>query len=249
LVLGVHRGTGQRVLIAGDGDPIAGEVEPLATLGFVESYPANPRGGPHAELPYGVVGLVRVVDRHARRHVYGIGSVPDGDLAGELGALEDEPRSGDVPVWIDEKGRVVTDRYSPPSPDPSLKNLARWVLAPLGWRGFAGLDVRGRAAAMRARDVMFKLLRSDGAAPPAGPPAGYLSAESDGARTPIFSAIHPVTGDQLLTPYPLEAADMGYGPGVLLGFALALAPLTGQLGPERVTIPWASRFGHNARRA
>jgi hypothetical protein len=29
-------------------------------------------------------------------------------------------------------------------------------------------------------------------------------------RRQIFAAVHPVTGDQLVTPWPLEAADMGY---------------------------------------
>jgi len=58
-----------------------------------------------------------------------------------------------------------------------------------------------------------------------------------------------VTGDQLLTSHPLEAADMGYVETTLLGSLLAAAPMTGRLGVEDVGVPWASRFGHNARRS
>ena len=85
-----------------------------------------------------------------------------------------------------------------------------------------------------------------GAAPrPEGEPAGYLWPEGDGGRGhELFEAVHPVTGDQLVTPWPLEAADMGYGPARSLGWAATVAPLSAQ----PVAVPWASRFGRSVRR-
>jgi hypothetical protein len=122
------------------------------------------------------------------------------------------------------------------------------VAAPVAWRGVAPLDARARASAVRVLDVARSAAAKPRAHERSGPPTGYLSAQPEAQRAPIYSAVHAVTGDQLLTLTPLEAADMGYGPATLLGYALAVAPLTGRLGPKTVTVPWASRFGHNARR-
>ncbi len=253
LILGVHRGSGQHVLVAGDDDPIMGNVEPIGTLGFVESYPINPRHTPHAELPhgwdaYGVLPLTRAVDRRARRHVYAVGGVAAGELAGELGALEADPPEAPVPVWITAAGQVLTDRYEPAHPARQVASAARWVAAPMAWRGFAPVPARARASGRRVLDAAHAAVVSGSPPERSGPPVGYLSAKPVEQRVPIHSAIHPVTGDQLLTSSPLEAADMGYGRAELLGYALAVAPLTGRLGVKAVTVPWASRFGHNARR-
>ena len=57
-----------------------------------------------------------------------------------------------------------------------------------------------------------------------------------------------MSGDQVLTLHPLEAADMGYGKAESLGFVLERAPVTGTLGLARVPVPWASRFGLEVRR-
>jgi hypothetical protein len=84
---------------------------------------------------------------------------------------------------------------------------------------------------------------------PDGPPAGYLwPEEGEGGRRALYAAVHPVTGDQLLTPWPLEAADMGYGEATFLGWVMSLAPVTGSLAARPVDVPWAARFGRTARR-
>jgi hypothetical protein len=80
------------------------------------------------------------------------------------------------------------------------------------------------------------------------PPLGYLYQEGAPGRRELFAAIHQVTGDQLLTHHHLEAADMGYGAAVRLGYILEQAPVTGTLALRRVSIPWASRFGLEVRR-
>jgi hypothetical protein len=51
-----------------------------------------------------------------------------------------------------------------------------------------------------------------------------------------------------VTPWPLEASDMGYGPTRLLGWVSTAAPVSGSLEPRPVDVPWASRFGRKARR-
>jgi hypothetical protein len=81
------------------------------------------------------------------------------------------------------------------------------------------------------------------AQPPEGEPAGYLFRTPRAYSAPLYSALHPVTGDQLLTRDPWEAIDMGYSQPVLLGELVAVAPLTGSLEPVRYGVPWASRFG------
>ncbi|HKP89852.1 MAG TPA: hypothetical protein VJT75_07725, partial [Thermoleophilaceae bacterium] len=67
------------------------------------------------------------------------------------------------------------------------------------------------------------------------------------SRLPLFSAVHPVTGDQLLTTEPHEAADLGYGDAELLGYLDRVAPVTGRLGTERRDVPWGSHLGRRVR--
>jgi hypothetical protein len=64
---------------------------------------------------------------------------------------------------------------------------------------------------------------------------------------PIFSALHPATGDQLLATSEWEAVDLGYGEAELLGYADRQAPVTGRLGVEPRDLPWASRLGRRIR--
>jgi glycosyltransferase involved in cell wall biosynthesis len=249
LIVGVHRPTGIHVLIAGEDDPIADEVEPLETLGYVEGYPVNPRHPPHVQLPFRVKGLVRAVDRGARRHVYGIGELPSGELAGELGALQTVPDADSVPVWQTAEGTVVTPTYVPGSPTLDARSAVRWVGAPVTWRG--GVAPHGALARASARRLLElpRAARSQGSttATPAGEPVGYISRRATSAEVPLYSSIHPVTGDQLLTNSRIEAGDLGYVQTTLLGYLVDAVPLTGSRKMTGATVPWASRFGHNAR--
>ncbi|HEY7253472.1 MAG TPA: hypothetical protein VIG37_23445, partial [Methylomirabilota bacterium] len=249
LIVGVHRPTGIHVLIAGEDDPIADEVEPLGTLGYVEGYPANPRHPPHVQLPFRVKGLVRAVDRGARRHVYGIGELPSGELAGELGALQTVPDADSVPVWQTAEGTVVTPNYVPRLPVFDPKRAARWIAAPVAWRGgMASTGVRVRAAARRLLELPPALAEPLSSRPDLeAPPLGYLARTATSARAPLYSSVHPVTSDQLLTNTAIEAGDMGYVRTTLLGYLVDAVPLTRDRKIKRVTVPWASRFGHNAR--
>ncbi|HEX8856968.1 MAG TPA: glycosyltransferase [Thermoleophilaceae bacterium] len=251
LILARHGASGQHVVVAGHGDPLLAHVESLGTLGFAESWPVSPRRIPHARLDYGLLGLVRTVDLDARTHRYGVGAVPPGTVAGELGSLHIQPGDQSIPVWLSADGVFSTDRYTLPSHAPGRKSAAKWAVAPLAWRGSGPLGPRVRAAVRRGLTAVSAL--SGGARAEAerqGAPVGYLHPPDTAVESvPLYSAWLPVTGDQLLTSHPLEAADMGYVETTLLGSLLAAAPMTGRLGVEDVGVPWASRFGHNARRS
>jgi hypothetical protein len=78
-------------------------------------------------------------------------------------------------------------------------------------------------------------------------PDGYLFRDDGPSRLPLYAGVHPVTGDQLLTQYALEAQDMGYARIERLGYLLASWPVTGSADRTRPTVPWASRFGLEAR--
>jgi polysaccharide pyruvyl transferase WcaK-like protein len=199
---------------------------------------------PAGAAPPGL-GLVRAIDRSGGRHVYGVGRLPAGELVGELGSLPREPAAGLDSVYITAGGHVVTDASARPPVGPRPAVAARWALAPLLWRR-SGIDLatRGRAAAARGRMLIARRRR------PARDPVARVASihrHPFSGRVPIFSAIHPVTGDQLLTTNEWEPRDLGYGEAELLGYADGQAPLTGRLHLERRDLPWASHLGRRVR--
>jgi hypothetical protein len=195
-----------------------------------------------ADEPFGPLGLVRGLDRRRRRHVYGVGEVPDAELLGEIGSLRAERDEDAVPAWVTADGRLATARHRPPGARPGRRRLFRWALAPLGWRG-----VDGRVGILAQR--LLSLPRQGRPAAPEGEgePAGYLHGSEGPWRLPLYSATHPVTGDQLLSTSRWEANDMGYTGVELLGFVDDRAPVTGLLGTRKPLIPWASRLGRYER--
>jgi glycosyltransferase involved in cell wall biosynthesis len=197
---------------------------------------------------WGLVGLVRTVDRAAGRHRYAVGRIGEGELAGELASLRLAPGSLPVPVWIDADGSLRTDSYRPPAVTARAEVRARWALAPLGWPDVLPLGERLREVAVRGR----RPARGGGAQRdrdlPSRPPDGFLDAASGPGMLPLYSGVHPVTGDQFVTTDLLELSDLGYVDPVELGHAVAAAYLTGRLGTDPLTIPWASRLGRRARR-
>ncbi len=249
LQIGRHLVTGQRVLVAGAEDPLAGMVDELASIGYIEPYPIHPRHPPHIDVHYGLVGLVRTVDLRARRHRYGAGGVPPGELAGELGALLCEPTGDCEPLWIDDDGRVLAAHQPWPNGRPSLRSAARWSGAPLTWRGFGPWEPRVRASARRAYESARILASTMACAPECAPasrpsdPAGYVLRCATSRTVPLYAGIHPVTGDQLLSTTEPEARSLGYRDMHPLGHLVACAPVTGTLGIVRHGAPWASRFG------
>lgn len=239
-----HRETGQRVLISGANDPLLGLVDEVTFIGFIEPYPIHPRQPPHAEVDYGLVGLIRSIDLQARRHRYGAGRKLAGELVGELGALFSEPTGDCDPLHIDGDGHVLMPGAAKSAQRPSLLVALRWAGAPLTWRQFGALGPKARACVRRSLDASRSLTSAPsptGAA--CSPPAGYVLRSPTPRTIPLFAAVHPVTGDQLLCTDEREPGALGYRPPVRLGHLIAQGPLTGQIGIDRRGIPWASRFG------
>jgi glycosyltransferase involved in cell wall biosynthesis len=243
LLSGRDARTGQQVLVAGPEDPLATSLEQAKVVGYIEPYPIRPRPPVHIDVTYGLVGLVRAVDLQSRRHRYGAGLVPAGLAAGELGALFAEPTGECDPFWVDQAGRVFAAAQPLLDGRPSLRTALRWTGDPLTWRRFSGPGPKLRASARRALDsARFLALPPPSNGRPREP-SGYLLRSPTSQTVPLHAAIHPVTGDQLLSTQPSEAVSLGYHDVVLLGHLVARAPVTGKLGPLRPATPWATRFG------
>jgi glycosyltransferase involved in cell wall biosynthesis len=241
---------GSVTLVAGERDPLRKQAVQLEHLGFIEAYPLNPPLPPDARhRAHGIVGLLRALDAPARRHRYSVGPQVPAGLVGELGALHLAPEPDSIAVYI-EDGRLFTSAYEPSRTPHDWRQTLRWVAAPAGWRGFGHVRGRARSVARRARDAgLLAREPTPATAATASPaPVGFLYPQGGAGRLELLAATHPVSGDQLLTLHPLEAADMGYGEVVGLGFVLERAPVTGTLGLARVAVPWASHFGLAVRR-
>lgn len=247
LVRGRHANSGQTLLVCGADDPLwAVLAEPIAGVGYVERVPINPPERAHGAMRPRLLGLVRAADFEARRHRYAVGRVPPGRCVWELGALLSEPVEGAVPLELVDD-RVVASSLRGPRPLSAVGATARWALSPLGWSDLGQAAARRRATLRRLASAPALLLRPPAPPSPTGTPAGWLLARASAGRIPLYAAVHPATGDQLLTRYRVEATETGYGEPILLGYMIERAPQTGILERTETAIPWASRFGTAVR--
>jgi glycosyltransferase involved in cell wall biosynthesis len=242
----IVRETGEVIVISHPEDPLMGEVEIGAHLGFLDPVPQRPREVPMpAERPVGLVGLVVAVDQGARRHRAALGELPAGEGAFELGAASASKLGARTPIWI-EDGVLVTGP-PPPPPRVALVGSARWTIAPLTWSDLGAVVPRAKVAARRGQVALSRRRHPTAAPAPQGEPHAWLFDRPAAGMVPLFAADHPVTGDQLLARDPELATKLGYGPTRHLGFLRALAPVTGDLAEHPVPVPWAYRFGHVPR--
>ncbi|HXS47177.1 MAG TPA: glycosyltransferase [Solirubrobacterales bacterium] len=245
LAFAVHRETGQRFLVTLTGDdPVLNQVDLAESIGYIEPFPARPRQTPTASLrTHGLVGLTRAADHQGRRHRYALGEVPEGELLSELGGLAESGRQGSIGAWIVD-GYLLTERHRPPTGRASSFAAARWAAEPAAWRGLASPAARTKVSARRAAMAAARIARAPRPlADPVGEPEGWLFSSERPGRAPLFAAYHPVTGDQLLTRSPQDAAQLGYGAAEMLGYMRCIAPVTGDLHLRPLPIPWARRFG------
>jgi D-inositol-3-phosphate glycosyltransferase len=190
-------------------------------------------GGPY-------IGLVRTVDRVARRHVYGLGELPTGAVTGELGGLASRPPRGAIPVWQSHDGRIVTPMYDATMTRGRPVAALAAVVEPIRWSRY-GRAVRARATLRRVLELPSARHRARPIAE--GPPSGYLFRDAEPGTRPLTSALHPLNGDQLLTTAADEPDALGYVEPFVLGHLRAAAPVTGILGPKPGDVPWAREFG------
>jgi glycosyltransferase involved in cell wall biosynthesis len=243
-----HGPSGLPVLTCGEDDPLRGELEmaPLEVLGYVDRFPINPHEVPGTgEVNVWLRGLVRAMDGAARRHRAVLDGT-QGPASWELGALLDRDPGGGIPVWLDAEGRLSTDAYAPTRHPFDVQRTLRWLAAPASWRGFGRYRARGRATLRRGAEALRHTLSRPGIAiAPAheDAPQAWLLPEPGPDRVALYSAVHPITADQLLTRDVSEARELGYGTAQILGYAIAAAPVTGTLTRPVLSVPWGSRFG------
>jgi glycosyltransferase involved in cell wall biosynthesis len=245
IALAVHRASGQHLLVSLPEDPILHSVDVLEHLGFADPFPLRPRNVEVERSRRGLVGLVETVDPVARRHRYGIGEVPSGEVVLELGAIAESGLQGQIPVWIVD-GFLITDRYRPPRRRPGAYAALRWSAEPVtGWGDLGPASARFKVIASRSLQSARSRRNLDGTLPgPGGDPDGWLFESARIGLLPLYASHHPINGDQLLSRNPGDAVQLGYEDTQLLGFMAPAAPLTDTLDRRATSIPWARRSGH-----
>ena len=207
--------TGQETLVAGVDDPLVHGSEPLATLGWIEACPILPRTADVLHTgPWAVVSLRRHVDARGWRHSYSAGAADEGPDEGAIGSLRRYAGPGMIALRLRSDGRLDSELCVPGRASRDPRKIARWIAEPLrgganpsGGRG--GVSSRVRHLAMHHRDR--RLAGDDGEV------LGYLCRENIPGCSTLYSTIHPVTGDQLVTRFPQEATEAGYVMDGILG--------------------------------
>lgn len=207
--------TGQETLVAGVDDPLIHDSELLAPLGWIEACPILPRSDQVLHTgPWAVVSLRRRLDARGWRHSYSAGAVDQGPDEGAVGSLRRYAGPGMVALRLRPDGRLDSELCAPGRASRDPRKIARWISEPLrGARSpFAradGVSSRVRQLALHHRD---RRLAEDG-----GEILGYLRHENVPGCSTLYSTIHPVTGDQLVTRFPGEATEAGYVMDGILG--------------------------------
>lgn len=208
--------TGEQVLVAGPDDPLFKIAEPVATLGWIEAFPILPRRDLLHTGPVGALVLMRQDDggfRH-RCRTASPGEEVDGVA---LGSLYPAPGDDLVALRLRDDGRLATDLGRPGRASRDPRKIGRWIATP---RSADGRPTAGRrAAGARFRHLALHF-RARKLRPEGGIPLGWLRREQTRGCGALFSATHPVTGDQLLTRSRREARDLGYLPDGILGYIL-----------------------------
>ncbi len=225
--------SGQEVLVAGADDPLVHNSELVEHLGWVEACPILPHAGDILHTgPWAVVSLRRRVDYATWRHSYRAES--PGEAAGgvELGSLRRYSGPNLVALRLRPDGRLTSELCTPGRASRDPRKIGRWVAEPLAADSQTSSRMRGAASRLRhlARHSQARRLTEE-----EGEILGYLPREVVPGCSVLYSTIHPVTGDQLVTRAPHEAIDAGYVTDGILG---AIFDPPGAAAPPE-EMPWA----------
>ena len=246
LELRIEPETGQELLVCGPNDPLYGSTLPRSSLGFIESYPLNPRTVVDTPVARHMTTLVREADATGWRHRYlTTQSRPQGQVA--LGGIWQTPGPGLIALRRTPDGWLESDACQFSRAPAGLTARLRWALSPMKWYG-----ARPRSWALRATGRRLHTL-SRGATAASRPDAthtssviGYLRQSKGQGSSPLFSTLHPALSDQYVTRSEIEATDMGYRVAGILGYISdSFADRTLDVMPE--VVKWASRFGLGRR--
>jgi hypothetical protein len=207
--------TGQEILVAGAEDPLIYDSEQIELLGWIDACPILPRAGDVLHTgPWSVSSLRRGVDARASRHLYRAdppGKPVDGT---ELGLLLRHPGVGRVALRLRADGRLASELVTPGRASRDPRKIGRWIAQPPRGDGEPTARMRGSGRRLRhlARHFRERRLSED-----EGTTLGYVLRQSISGCSVLYSTIHPVTGDQLVTRFPHEAIDAGYVLDGILG--------------------------------
>ena len=225
--------TGQEMVVAGPDDPLGRASELVRLLGWVEASPIPPRSGDVLHTgPWGVVGLRRQVDGRAWRHRYRVDPLGEAVEGVPLGSLNRHAVSGAVALRLRADGRLASELCTPGRASRDPRKIGRWLAEPLAADSPVGARMRGAASRLRhlARHSRSRRLSEE-----EGEILGYLPRQHMPGCSTLYSTIHPVTGDQLVTRVPHEATDAGYVSDGILG-AIFDPPSGAPAPPEEM--PW-----------
>ena len=235
--------TGQEVLIAGEHDPLRPFTKPTEHLGYVQGYPQNPRRARDERALWGAVALHRHVSRAQRwRHEYGTGRIADAEAV-PLGALWTVSAPRTIALDMGADGRLEATAVAGARATPRPADRARWTFAPFLWSEVPPSPSL-RASVSRTRAQLREALAVDERVG-GERRLGYLDERPAPGSLPLFSATHPVLGDQFVTRSEAEALDLGYRVDGVLGYIRDL-PGCRTAGPPVVL--WGERFGLDRRR-
>ncbi len=198
--------TGQVTLVAGPDDAPRRPVRAPRDPRLDRALPDPPRAADVLRRGrWSVVGLHREVDRRAWRHRYRVEPLGEAVDAVALGSLGRHPAAGTVALARLPDGRLASDLCAPGGPAATpARSGAGWASrsVPMAPRG------RGCAAAPRRLRHLNRGLaerRSAGKSEV----LGYLPRQlAPGCRT-LYSTVHSVTGDQLVTVSRLRLRRQG----------------------------------------
>jgi glycosyltransferase involved in cell wall biosynthesis len=196
---------GQEILVAGAGDPLKYSSEQIAILGWIEAHPILPDSRDILHTgPWAVDSLRRQVDRNTWTHRYSAHRPGESTDGVALGSLHRHSAEGLVALRLRPDGRLASDLVTPGRASRDPRKIGRWFAQPL-YRPSSRM--RGVAARVRHLALHFRarhLSEEDGVT------LGYVGRQSVPGRSTLFSTIHPITGDQLVTRFPQEAGELGY---------------------------------------
>ncbi len=235
--------SGQEILVVGADDPLLYHSEQLSVLGWIETYPILPRRSDVLHTgPWAVDSLRRQIDHESWTHRYRVdpsGEAPEGVA---LGYLHRRPGEGLIALRLRPDGRLASDLATPGRASRNPRKLMHWCAQPLASSDSLSSRLRGVGSRLRHLTLNHRARRLS---EEGGVTLGYLRREGMPGCSTLFSTIHPVTGDQLVTRYQEEAASLGYVMDGVLGAILDPSGDSGQPAPG--AIPWAP-VAHGRRR-
>jgi glycosyltransferase involved in cell wall biosynthesis len=226
--------SGQEVLVAGTDDPLIHGSELIEGLGWIEAYPILPRARDILHTgPWAVVSLRRRVDYTTWRHGYTVAQHGEAVEGVELGSLGRYPGPEMVALRLRSDGRLASELCVPGRASRDPRKIGRWLAEPL--RADARPATQAKGAGSRLRHFATDY-RSRRLADQEGEVLGYLPRQNMSGTSTLYSTVHPVTGDQLVTRSPEEATAAGYVMDGILG-AIFDPPRATATPPAEM--PWA----------